>query len=117
MPTDCLCCDERECMFSRRIWLLVVSVGLSGAATTAVPAKPAAPPVAAAKPKPAPAPADQKPDLKLMQVQVILDHLGFSPGVVDGKAGRTLKLALSGFQAAKGLPVTGDLDPATMQVL
>jgi lipoprotein-anchoring transpeptidase ErfK/SrfK len=57
------------------------------------------------------------PDLKLMQVQVILDHLGFSPGVIDGKAGSGLRLALSGFQTAKGLPVTGDLDPATVRML
>ena len=35
-----------------------------------------------AAPKPTPG-----PDLKIMQVQVILDHLGFSPGVIDGKGG------------------------------
>ncbi len=104
-------------MFSRRKGLLVISVGLSVAANTAVPAKPGAPPAAATVSKLALTPADQKPDLKLMQVQVILDHLGFSPGVVDGKAGSRLKLALSGFQAAKGLPVNGDLDPATIQAL
>ncbi len=104
-------------MFSRRNGLLVISVGLSVATGTAVPAKPAAPPAVATVSKPALAPADHKPDLKLMQVQVILDHLGFSPGVVDGKSGSTLKLALSGFQTAKGLPATGDLDPATKQAL
>jgi len=58
-----------------------------------------------------------KPDLALMKVQVILDHLGFSPGVVDGTAGRTLGLALTGFQISKGLPATGRLDPATRQAL
>jgi len=103
-------------MFSRRNGLLVISVGLLGTVSPAAPAKPTAPPAAAAKTKPALPPSGRKPDLKLIQVQVILDHLGFSPGVVDGKAGSTLKLALSGFQTAKGLPVTGDLDPATMRI-
>ena len=93
-------------MFSRRNGLLLLSVGLLGMASPAVSAKPTA----------AEASAGAKPDLKLMQVQAILDHLGFSPGVVDGRAGSTLKLALSGFQRAKGLPVTGALDPATMRM-
>ncbi len=100
-------------MLSWRNGLLVVSVGLLATTSPATPAKPTA---ATAKAKPATSPSGAKPDLKLMQVQVILDHLGFSPGVVDGKAGSTLKLALSGFQTAKGLPVTGDLDPATMHM-
>ena len=103
-------------MFSRRNVLLVVSVGLLATASPAAWAKPPVPPTAAAKPKPAPPPLERKPDLKLMRIQVILDHLGFSPGVVDGQVGRTLKLALTAFQTAKGLPVTGVLDPATMRM-
>ena len=52
-----------------------------------------------------------------MQLQVVLDRLGFSPGVIDGKPGAGLKLALKGFQEARGVPVTGQLDDATKQQL
>jgi lipoprotein-anchoring transpeptidase ErfK/SrfK len=80
-------------------------------------AKPAPGKAGPAKPNPAaPAPA-QKPDPKIIQAQVILDHLGFSPGVIDGKSGATLKLALIGFQKAQGLPVTGTIDPGTAEAL
>jgi lipoprotein-anchoring transpeptidase ErfK/SrfK len=56
-------------------------------------------------------------DPKIMQVQVILDHLGFAPGVIDGKTGFTLKLALTGFQKANGLTPSGAIDPPTAQAL
>ncbi|RDE06083.1 murein L,D-transpeptidase [Sphingomonas aracearum] len=62
----------------------------------------------------APAPAI---DRNLLQVQVILDHLGFSPGVLDGRPGISLTAALKGFQMSRGLPVTGKTDPATVQAL
>jgi lipoprotein-anchoring transpeptidase ErfK/SrfK len=103
-------------MVSRSNGLLILSIVILGAASPAIPAKPATPP-SPPKPRPAPRPAPPKPDLKLMQVQVVLDHLGFSPGIIDGMAGSTLKLALSGFQKAKGLPATGKLDPATTRTL
>ncbi len=54
-----------------------------------------------------------KPDPKVMQAQVILDHLGFSPGVIDGKTGAALKRAVRAFQKANDLPPTGDADPRT----
>ena len=54
-----------------------------------------------------------KPDPKVMQTQVILDHLGFSPGVIDGKTGAGLKRAVMAFQKAHDLPPTGDADPRT----
>lgn len=54
-----------------------------------------------------------EPDPRVMQVQVVLDHLGFSPGVVDGKQGAALRRALAGFQKANGLPVSGGMDPRT----
>ncbi|PLK26026.1 L,D-transpeptidase family protein [Novosphingobium sp. TH158] len=53
----------------------------------------------------------------LMQAQVVLDRLGFSPGVIDGKEGLSTRNALAGFQEANGLPVTGTFDPATWEVL
>ncbi len=50
-------------------------------------------------------------------LQILLDRAGFSPGVIDGKPGRNTKKALSVFQAAHDLPVTGTLDEMTWQNL
>lgn len=49
-----------------------------------------------------------------LRAQVILDHLGFSPGVIDGKEGQSYVAALRGFQTANDLPGTGKLDTATL---
>lgn len=66
-----------------------------------------------------PAPQAFRPalDLTILHVQVILDRLGFSPGVIDGKEGQSLRLALRGFQGARGLPVTGKIDQPTLRAL
>ncbi|SNS33886.1 Lipoprotein-anchoring transpeptidase ErfK/SrfK [Sphingomonas laterariae] len=61
--------------------------------------------------------APQSIDLSVMHAQVILDRLGFSPGVIDGKQGQSLSLALKGFQTANGLKPTGELDPSTLKAL
>ena len=58
-----------------------------------------------------------KPDLNILHVQVILDKLGFAPGVLDGKGGQSLVAALRGFQKARGLPVTGKADATTQRAL
>lgn len=58
--------------------------------------------------------AEERP---IMQAQVVLERLGFGPGVIDGRAGASLANALSGFQEARDLPVTGELDEATRQAL
>ena len=59
----------------------------------------------AAQAAPATAPAaPQTVDLKILQTQVVLSKLGFSPGVLDGKGGESLNDALRGFQEARGLP-------------
>lgn len=55
--------------------------------------------------------------LSMLPVQLSLDRLGFSPGVLDGKSGASLKLALTGFQTANGLEETGELDAATQAAL
>ncbi len=72
-------------------------------------------------PQPAPAASwmlDGKPiDRTTLHVQVILDHLGFSPGVIDGRPGMSLTAALKGFQEARGLAVTGMVDRATLKAL
>jgi lipoprotein-anchoring transpeptidase ErfK/SrfK len=56
-------------------------------------------------------------DRNVIHVQVILDRLGFSPGVIDGKEGESLRLALRGFQQAKGLEPTGRIDQPTLRAL
>jgi lipoprotein-anchoring transpeptidase ErfK/SrfK len=56
-------------------------------------------------------------ELEMMPVQVALSRLGFSPGVIDGKPGETLKIAIRGFQAANELEETGELDEATRAAL
>ena len=75
--------------------------------------------IAAQPPKPQPK-AQSEPagiDRTIMHVQVILDRVGFSPGVIDGKEGESLKLALRGFQQSRGLPVTGKIDQPTLRAL
>ena len=78
--------------------LALASLSLVGAASTETRKKVEAP----------------KVNLGLLHVQVILDHLGFSPGVLDGKPGKSLAVALKGFQEARGLPQTGNVDEATL---
>lgn len=58
--------------------------------------------------------SEQRPT---MQAQVVLDRLGFTPGVVDGKVGLSTKNAVAGFQEANNLSPTGELDTATKQLL
>lgn len=63
-------------------------------------------------PKPAP-PIDRS----ILHVQVILDKLGFGPGVLDGRGGMSLVNALKGFQQSRGLAITGKADQATSRAL
>lgn len=57
------------------------------------------------------------PDAKTLTTQVLLDRLGFAPGVIDGHSGPSLVKALKGFQEAQGLDQTGRLDSATTKAL
>jgi len=52
-----------------------------------------------------------------LHAQVLLDRAHFSPGQIDGLPGSNQKRAVSGFQAAHDLKVTGELDDATWQAL
>jgi lipoprotein-anchoring transpeptidase ErfK/SrfK len=65
---------------------------------------------------PDPGVADDQPR-PVMQLQVVLDRLGFTPGVVDGKEGLSTRNAIAGFQEANDLAVSGKLDEPTKQAL
>ena len=52
-------------------------------------------------------------DGTIFHAQVLLDRAGFAPGVIDGKEGQSLTAAIKGFQEARGLKVTGELDRPT----
>lgn len=56
-------------------------------------------------------------DMKVVAIQVALDRANFSPGVIDGKRGASLTLALKGFQTAHDLPASGEADAATLDAL
>lgn len=53
----------------------------------------------------------------LMQAQVVLERLGFGSGIIDGTMGASSTNAITGFQEARDLPVTGKLDEATTKAL
>lgn len=82
---------------------------------------PAPDPLAARDPRigqPAAVPQIADPETRpVMQEQVVLDRLGFTPGVVDGKEGLSTRNAVSGFQEANGLTISGKVDAATKQAL
>lgn len=50
-------------------------------------------------------------------VQILLDRAGFSSGLIDAQWGSNTRKALTAFQQAKGLPATGQADPASWQAL
>jgi len=56
-------------------------------------------------------------DRNVLHVQVILDHLGFSPGILDGRPGQSLTVALRAFQETRGLAETGEIDQPTLRAL
>lgn len=62
----------------------------------------------------APAPAAPAFDGGLTRIQVLLDRLHFSPGVIDGYDGENVRKAVAAYQEAHGLPVNGRADDALL---
>ncbi|HZF13537.1 MAG TPA: L,D-transpeptidase [Thermoanaerobaculia bacterium] len=115
-----------------RLFPLVLALGIAPLGLAAAPQAPQ--PIAPAAPQqqpgtpippapPAPVPPPQLPPSpppspqSALDVQVLLDRVSFSPGVIDGKGGGNTAKALSAFQAAHDLPVTGKVDAVTWQNL
>jgi lipoprotein-anchoring transpeptidase ErfK/SrfK len=82
-------------------FLAIASLGLIGAKSTGTPATPR---FAALS-------------LSTLHAQIILDRLAFSPGVLDGRQGKSLVAALKGFQEARSLPISGSMDAGTVKAL
>ena len=96
-----------------RAWLTATAAGLA-LATSVVAQQPASQTGQA----PQTAPAGKPPiDRTILHVQVILDKLGFGPGILDGREGQSLVAALKGYQTASGLETTGEIDQPTLQSL
>jgi lipoprotein-anchoring transpeptidase ErfK/SrfK len=49
----------------------------------------------------------------VLRVQVLLDRVLFSPGIIDGRWGKNTEKAVYWFQEREGLPATGRVDEAT----
>ena len=101
--------------------LILAATSLVTVAGLAVAQNAAAPSTATAanggKPWVAPGTKGSEIDGTLFHAQVLMSARGFSPGVIDGKKGKSFRLALVSFQEARGLPESGELDPATRSAL
>lgn len=74
--------------------------------------------IAANPPSPGDARApERKVDGAILHAQVLLDRAGFAPGVIDGRKGMSFEQAVKGFQVARGLPASGQLDQSTRAAL
>ncbi len=100
-----------------RATTIAMAMGLATAAVAVV-AQPVQPGQAAQRAQAGqPVQAVQPVDRAVLHVQVVLDRLGFGPGVLDGRGGQSLVNALKGFQESRGLPTSGKADAATLQAL
>jgi hypothetical protein len=114
--------------FVLRTRIAPIGLGLSLAATVAIAASSAFAQAPANQTKPAAGKTAKKPWVKpgapgseidgtIFHAQVLLDVAGFPTGVIDGKKGMVFEQALRGFQQARGLKVSGQLDGPTRAAL
>lgn len=61
--------------------------------------------------------ADPVAASKVVREQILLCRANFSVGEIDGTAGQSFRHAVSGFQTARGLSSTGQVDQATWKLL
>jgi lipoprotein-anchoring transpeptidase ErfK/SrfK len=62
-------------------------------------------------------PAAPAKSAALVRAEVLLARARFSPGMIDGQDGGNLQNAVAAFEAAKGLPVDGNLNPQVWTAL
>lgn len=65
----------------------------------------------------APAPSSKRGDDTVRRAQEALNAAGYNVGVPDGATGTRTTAAIRGFQADKGIPLSGKLDDATLTAL
>lgn len=53
----------------------------------------------------------------MVRIEVLLDRVHFSPGVIDGYNGENVRKAVSAYQAAHNMPVNGQADQQLLQQL
>jgi lipoprotein-anchoring transpeptidase ErfK/SrfK len=61
--------------------------------------------------------AEKYPDPAVVRLQILLDQGGASPGVIDGFDGENVRKAIIAFEAMRGLPVDGTIDPDVIAAL
>ena len=96
--------------------LILAATSLAAVAGLAVAQAPA-PTAKAEKPWVAPGTNGSPIDGTVFHAQLLLSLAGFSTGVIDGKSGMVFNKAVRGFQEARGLEETGELDAATRAAL
>ena len=68
-------------------------------------------------PPPTPPTNSTRSALAPLEAQVALARRGISPGSIDGRIGSQTRAAIRNFQRLENLPVTGELNPATLDRL
>lgn len=91
-----------------------VPAGAAPAATNTDPGVNPEPPPAGVTPVEAMAPVGARFDAGMVRIQALLDRAHFSPGVIDGYDGSNVRKAVSAYQEAHNLPVTGLADDALL---